>query len=138
MSPAYDLYDEFVMSTEALNDVMSNWVSRGVDKDGFDLRFATCDWVADNLEDIMKRMIHQSYPRTLVVTTQMALTIVAGIFAVIAIITVISTMGGIVYKKKKNSFSRSAQIEFLLLLLAGLLMVSVSAMVSFYLGFVSK
>jgi hypothetical protein len=131
MSPAYDLFNQFIMSTEALNDILSNWVFRGVDKYGFDLRFATCDWVADNLEDIMKTMIPSSYPQTLVVTKHSALTIVAGIFAAIAMITVLSTTGGILYKFKKNSLGRSAQIEFLLLLLAGLLMVSVSAMVSF-------
>ncbi len=32
MSPAYDVYDAFIVNDVQLNDIMEDWVSRGVDK----------------------------------------------------------------------------------------------------------
>ena len=128
MSPAYDAYDAFTMSTAEMNYVLSTWVSRGIDKFGFDLRFATCQWLVDNLEYIVEKAVPPSYPRTLVVSQYKILTIVAIIFGVIAIMIVLVTAGGIWYKHRKGTLSRSAQFIFLLFILAGLLMVSVGGL----------
>lgn len=50
------------------------------------------------------------------------------IFGAIAIMIVLGTAGIIIYKKKKKLLGRASQIEFLLLLLAGLFMSSIGGL----------
>ena len=128
MSPAYAAYDAFSMSTPEMNYVLSKWVSRGIDKFGFDLRFATCQWLVDNLEYIVEKAVPPSYPRTLVVSQSSALTIAAITFGIFAVIICVCTTGGITYKYRKGRLGKSAQISFLVFLLIGLIMVSVGGL----------
>mmetsp|Transcript_34240 Transcript_34240/g.102525 ORF Transcript_34240/g.102525 Transcript_34240/m.102525 type:complete len:928 (-) Transcript_34240:190-2973(-) len=128
MSPAYDVYEAFSFTSVEINDIMGDWISRGVDKYGFDLRLATCKWMTENLDHIMKSFVPPSHPRILVPSNNSALTIAAFVFSAIAILLTIGTMGGILFKHQKGSFGRATQIEFLLLLLAGLFMVSVGSL----------
>ena len=125
LSPAYKLYSDFTMNTAELNDILSRWIKRDTDKYGFDLRLATCEYVANDLERVVKNFIPPSHPRTIVQSQNSALAIIAISFGVFAMLTSAATTAGILYLHKKERLSKSAQIEFLLLLLAGLMLVSV-------------
>lgn len=127
MSPAYSAYDDFTMTTTVVNDILTGWASRGVDKYGFDLRLETCQWVADNLEHVVKTMIPESHPRTYVESQNTALAAFAISLAVIAIIISIGTTAGVTFKWKKKSL-KGVQIEFLCFLLAGVLMISIGSL----------
>ena len=128
MNPAYFLYQELTMTSVELIDIMSSWVGRGEDKYGFDLRYATCEWVADNLDFIAKSLIPESHPRTFSVTKNSALTIVAMTIGAISVLISFSTMIGVVYKYKKGILSKAAQFEFLLLLGSGLVLVAIGGL----------
>ena len=112
-----------------MDQILTDWVKRGKDKYNFDLRFATCKWMADNLDFIVDSFIPEDHPRTFVVaSTNGAMTIIALIFSAIAILSVIGTAIGILYLQKRGALRRAAQIEFLLLLLVGLGLVSVGSL----------
>ena len=128
MNPAYFVYQELTMTSVAYKSIMSNWVRRGVDKYGFDLRYATCEWVADNLEYIAKSLIPESHPRTFVVTNNSVLTIVAIAIGAVSVLTAFCTLVGIVYKYKKGILCKAAQFEFLFLLGSGLVLVAIGGL----------
>ena len=129
MSPAYDLYKAFSITELRVNEILSERNSRGKDKPNFDLRFATCKWVAKNLDHIVENWIPPSYPRQLVGGAKHdPFTIVALVFSAIAIILTAGTACGVRYKQQQGTLARTAQIEFLVLLLAGLLFVSIGSL----------
>ena len=130
MSPAYDLYREFSITALQIDEILTEWVGRKNDMYNFDLRLATCKWMADNIDHIMENFIPDSHPRAFIQASSTktdAMTIVAILFSAIAIAAVVSTTGGILYLQKKGTLRRSGQIEFLLLLLAGLFFVSIGS-----------
>ena len=130
MSPAYDVYEAFTFRDfeVQVNEILTDWILRGVDKYGFDLRFATCKWLADNLDKIVEKFVPPSHPQVFVSSQDFGLTIAAIVFSAIAILLTVGTIGGILYKHRKGKLGRGTQIEFLLLLLAGLVMVSVGSL----------
>lgn len=128
MSPAYEVYEAFTFRDVEVNDILTDWIFRGVDKDNFDLRFATCKWMADNLDHITKSFIPPSHPRVLVLSNNSGLTISAYVFSAIALLLNISTAGGITYKHQKGTLERSSQIMFLYLLQAGFFMVTLGGL----------
>ena len=127
-SPAYEVFQAFTMTSFQVDTVLFDWVSRGVDKFGFDLRFATCQYLADNLKDVVKTVMPPSHPRTRIVSQSTALTITAITFGIIAVIICVCTTGGITYKYRKGTLAKSAQIIFLVFLLVGLIMVSIGGL----------
>lgn len=129
MNPAYDVYKEFTITTLQIDQILTDWVKRGKDKFNFDLRYATCKWMADNLDFIVDTFIPDDHPRTFIVSSKNdAMTIVALIFSAIAIFSVVGALIGIMYLQKRGTLRRAAQIEFLLLLLVGLGLVSVGSL----------
>ena len=128
MNPAYFVYQELTMTSVELQDIMSTWVRRGVDKYGFDLRHASCEWVADNLDFIAKSLIPESHPRTFSVTKNSILTIVAMTIGAISVLTSFSIVVGVVYKYKKGILPKAAQFEFLFLLSSGLVLVAIGGL----------
>lgn len=101
-------------------------------KYGFDLRLATCKWMTENLEHIMKSFVPPSHPRKLVPSNNSGLTIAAFLISAVSILLAVFTTGGIIYKKREVSLGRSRQVlpqvEFLLFLLVGILMVSIGGL----------
>jgi hypothetical protein len=72
MNLVYFVYNDFTVNTAVVNNILTSWVGRGVDKCGFDLRYSTCDWMAENLEHVAKSYIPPSHPRTLVESNKIA------------------------------------------------------------------
>ena len=128
MNPAYFVYQELNIPSYELKSIMSSWVRRDIDKYGFDLRLATCEWVAENLEHIVESLIPESHPRAFVTTKSSVLTTVAIAIGGISVFTSFGTMVGIVYKYKKGILPRSAQFEFLFLLGSGLFLVAIGGL----------
>ena len=93
------------------------------------LRDATCRWVVDNF-DIMEQFVPFSYPRTIqdgesntaLTASSIALGSVAVLLVIVAAI--------IVYCNRSRRVMTYAQIDFLWLLLAGLLIMSIGALVA--------
>eukprot|EP00581_Thalassiosira_minuscula_P019956 CAMPEP_0183713740 /NCGR_PEP_ID=MMETSP0737-20130205/8494_1 /TAXON_ID=385413 /ORGANISM="Thalassiosira miniscula, Strain CCMP1093" /LENGTH=971 /DNA_ID=CAMNT_0025942567 /DNA_START=126 /DNA_END=3041 /DNA_ORIENTATION=+ len=128
MSPAYEVYQDFSMDEVQINEILEEWTFRKQEESSYDLRVSTCKWMANNLENVIKSFVPPSYPRTFVKSQNSALSICAILFSAIAILISLGTTGGILYKHRNGTVGRGAQIEFLLLLLAGLFMVSIGSL----------
>ena len=132
MSPAYEAYKEFSITKLEVDKILSDWVDRDLDRDNFDLRFTTCQWVADNLEVIVEKLVPESYPRSFVETSKNyyrnGMTIVALVISMIAISTVMGVTAGILYRHKQGTLGRGAQINFMVLILVGLFLVSIGSL----------
>ncbi len=80
----------------------------------------------------MKSFVPPSHPRTMVLSNNSGLTIAAFLSSAVAILLAMCTTGGIIYKKRQVSLGRSTQVlpqvEFLLFLLVGILMVSIGGL----------
>lgn len=121
LSPAYDVYKDFHISEQQIDSILLAWEEGG--RGGFGLRLATCAWVADNLDDIIHKFIPDDHPQVFSHPHQMSPDAVAALaIGILSVVLVIFTLGYIFEKHKR--VRRSAQIEFLALLLVGLLMVS--------------
>mmetsp|Transcript_7396 Transcript_7396/g.14035 ORF Transcript_7396/g.14035 Transcript_7396/m.14035 type:complete len:466 (-) Transcript_7396:292-1689(-) len=129
MSPAHIVYNDFSVTDLHMDEILTNWVNRGVDKYNFDLRFATCRWMAENLDYIVETMIPPSHPRIVVEASNTSpLAIFTLVLSAIAIILTIFTAFGMYVQWRQGTLGRSVQIEFLALLLAGLFLVSIGSL----------
>ena len=127
MSPAYDVFRDFSISRFQVEEILSRWIFRGKDKFNFDLRYAACEWMADNLEHIVNTIIPPSHPQTLVASNIAALGAVAFIFSAVAIVLAVGTSTGLLYQYREGTLMNGSQIPFLVFLLAGLLLVSIGS-----------
>jgi 7 transmembrane sweet-taste receptor of 3 GCPR len=126
-SPAYDAVKAFQINELQLGTILQNWIRRDIDKYGFDPRFATCMWLRENL-DYFEDFIPRNYPRVgqkenVLQSPLFYFAIAIGILA--AVMTVTVTV--ITYRRRKGYVMRFSQVEFLFLLLLGLLMVSLGS-----------
>ena len=130
-SPAVDAIQLY--STTAA--VYGSWFDYAIERDALSdgrrtlLRDATCQWVIDNFDSV-QNFVPFSYPRVIENGQQnsalVTASIVLGALAVILVL-VASTL---VYLNQHRQVMIFAQIEFLWLLLAGLLIMSVGALIS--------
>ena len=126
-SPAYDAIQAFGISELQYGEMLTAWISRGVDKYGFDPRMATCQWVLENLDHVQS-FIPRSYPRAAAQKEfyDDPLNIAAMSLGCLALaLTLISTL--LTYIWRKSCVIVYAQVEFLFLLLLGLVLVSFGA-----------
>ena len=127
MSPAYDVFRDFSISQFQVDEILSTWIFRGKDKFNFDLRYATCEWMADNLEHIVQTFIPPSHPRALVASKSPAVGVVAFILGAVAIVLTAGTSMGVLRQYREGTLMKGSQISFLVFLLAGLLLVSIGS-----------
>ncbi|KAL7548819.1 hypothetical protein ACHAWF_012077 [Thalassiosira exigua] len=129
MSPAYDAYKSFSLTVLQQQEILTAWAERGKDRANFDLRYATCKWMADNLEHIVESFVPADHPLTFVEeSTTTPATIIALLFSAVAIVVSSATTFGIVRLHSKRLLGRAAQIEFLSLLLAGIFLASIGSL----------
>jgi 7 transmembrane sweet-taste receptor of 3 GCPR len=131
-SPAYDAIRLFQLSELQMGEIFDNYHKRSTVDDGTITtpRDAVCQWVVDNL-DFMKAFVPRSYPRrknssksqTSTAKILTILTIMSGCIATFLVLL----MSFFVYKNKGLRAMRLAQIEFLYLLLGGLLLVAIGS-----------
>ncbi|CAB9499317.1 expressed unknown protein [Seminavis robusta] len=129
-SPAYDTIKLFSISELQQSDILQAWINRNIDKWGFDLRMATCEYVVDNLDHI-ESLIPRTYPRVVregsVYEDPLMMSALA--WATLAtVLTIASTI--ITYVRRECYAIRYAQLDFLLLLLLGLFLICLGAVVT--------
>lgn len=130
MSPAYSFFQHFSVTDLQVNEILVEWVNRK--KDSFDLRLATCQWMANNL-DFVQKALPPTHPREFVSakTQKMpAIAIFATTVSVISILVVVCATLLICQKQYKHAgtVAKISQFEFVLLLLVGLFMVAVGSL----------
>ena len=124
MSPAYDFYKNFEFTELHMSGILSELSKTNIDQ-GSDLRFLTCNWVVNNMDHIFN-LIPKSHPRTFVETSGMiGFAIVAVTLSVAALLVVLVTTVLVTYRNRQAT---NKQIEFLVLLLAGLFMVALASL----------
>ena len=122
-SPAYDTIKMFQVTGTQLGEIVTAAIN------GDSLREGVCQWVVNNM-DYAQQLIPKSYPRLMfedqhsggLKLASILLSSCATILCVISLITVI--------RQRKRRVMIFAQVEFLYLILVGLLAVSVGAVLS--------
>jgi len=106
--------------------MLSAWLDRGFDLDGFDPRHATCEWVVNNL-NIVRTFIPETYPRTMKyeetdeTTLFLATHVLSAMVAAFVVLSLIVT-----FLKRKTKTVYYLRSEFLYVIQAGLVMVAIS------------
>lgn len=129
-SPGYDMVSSLTLSELQIGKIFDYWLKRGSDKWNFDPRDAACRWLSENLH-LVKPMIPKTYPRIIRENEDYynePLFYVSLFFAMAATVLVFAMMACVHYNCKKPSVAR-AQVEFLWMLLWGLLMVATASVV---------
>ena len=127
ISPAYEAVKAFKITELQLGSISMDWNNRRVDTYGFDPRLATCKWVRDNFETL-EDFIPRTYPRVAEEENILdsAIFYVAVAFGAAAItLTIITAF--LTFRRRNGYVMRFSQVEFLYLLLCGLLLVSVGS-----------
>jgi len=129
-SPGYAAIKSFQISNLDVSEIISGWNSLDEERWSYDSREATCQWVAENLENLGK-FIPATYPRTMEIAKVYSdvITYVAMAFAVISFLIVVVTTA-LVYKYREKKVFKYAQVHFLMILLLGLLMLSIGAIIT--------
>lgn len=127
-SPAYDAIQAYKITELQYGEILAAWISREKDKYGFDPRMATCQWVLENLDQVVS-YIPRSYPRVAVQKEFYGdpLNIAAVVFSCLALAVTLSS-AILTYLWRESSAIVFAQVEFLFLLLIGLVMVACGAL----------
>jgi len=119
-SPGYETLSRFAFSELQINEIFQYWLERD------DPREAVCQWVVDNT-DFVNDLIPNTYPRVLQEGKAInTLTVVAIVMASISILVVVS-LTLFVYQQRENTILIFAQIDFLYMLLFGLLAIAIGA-----------
>ena len=127
-SPAHAFIENFQMTNEYLDEIFAAWLARNGDPD-FDPREAVCQWVATHL-DVIDSFLPPTFPRVVEEQgrdDQPAFT-VAAILAVLAAVFIL-TLSVISYTKRKTKVMYYTQMEFVLVFLGGLFLVSIGTFV---------
>eukprot|EP00588_Corethron_pennatum_P015503 CAMPEP_0194266490 /NCGR_PEP_ID=MMETSP0169-20130528/1370_1 /TAXON_ID=218684 /ORGANISM="Corethron pennatum, Strain L29A3" /LENGTH=749 /DNA_ID=CAMNT_0039007183 /DNA_START=258 /DNA_END=2507 /DNA_ORIENTATION=- len=120
-SPAYEAVHLFKISKLELDQLMQNMKNSTA-------REAVCQWVVDNYESV-KRFIPKTYPRIKEIDEGIpALYYVSFIFGSIAAILVLAT-GILTFLNRHKQSVKIAQVDFMLLILAGLLAMSIGSII---------
>ena len=130
-SPAYDAIKNFRLSELQIGKIFEYWFQRNLDQYGLDPREATCQWFVENL-DTVKSFIPRSHPRVVGDTDDVykqPVFYAAIVFACLAIFATFGASVGIFIQRDQSAI-RYAQIEFLYLLLVGLLLVSIGSLLT--------
>lgn len=126
-SPAYRAVKEFKIDNIQIGAIFSRWIENYDRDTRIGLREATCDWAVDNL-DYLQSLVPDSFPRVVEERDhQSALSLAASAVAGVAVASSLGVSAATYTFRQKNSI-KLAQIEFLWVLLAGLLLVSIGSL----------
>jgi hypothetical protein len=129
-SPAYETIKAFTLSSLQLGELFDKWLARDATP-AFDLRAATCEWIVEHWDDL-EQFIPLTYPRvsqeddTHYTEPFFYATLGVGGLAVCAVLVT----AALTWRQRGRAIIRHAQVEFLWILLAGLLLVTVGSIVS--------
>ena len=145
VSPSYEMISKFRITHLELNEIMGYWLERNIDQWNYDPRDATCRWVIENLDMIQSTLLPPTYPRVAVdeaLREQWKNTsdnesdsyslpgvyIVAVAIVSISMVVWLSTSATTLLERKKRIL-QMAQINFLWLVLCGLLLMILGSIV---------
>lgn len=122
-SPAYDVISLFSLTSLQIGDLFNSWKTYGSPREG------VCKWVIENYQDV-RDFVPRTYPRVLKEVDEKgpilyASTLVAGFVCLQVVWT-----AWMVFDQRHRKVIRMAQVEFLWLLLAGALIISVGAVLA--------
>jgi hypothetical protein len=131
-SPAYDAIKAFKITDLQQRQMLQHQIEQnGRDRYGYDAREAVCFWAAENV-DLLWRFVPRSYPRNIQVESdayqQPLLKGAIGVGVLSAIFVLFAA--ALVFHYRRENVMVFAQVDFILLLLAGLLFVSIGAVLS--------
>jgi len=128
-SPAYEFLREYRIENLQLDQILQYWFEEDTDEINSSLREAVCRWVAENVETI-STMAPASYPRVAQVHNRWKSPLHLFTFSW-ACFAAVYTLGAAVatYTHRQRSVMMKAQLDFLALLLFGLLLVSLGSVV---------
>ena len=121
-SPSYDVLSLFTIDGLQLGEIFDFWRTSGSPRE------AVCSWVVDHI-DFVRESIPRSYPRIMTNRANLPLMYASTIFGGVASFVVAMT-GVFVYRQRTRRVMVYAQVEFLYLLLSGLLFISLGAVVA--------
>ena len=130
-SPAYDAVSNIRISELQIGQIFEYWFSKSVDKWGLDPRDATCQWVLENI-DTLRSFIPSDHPRVVKDTNllyKQSVIYVAMTLACMAICASLCATVVVIILRDKPAM-RYSQVEFVILLLLGLLLVSVGSLLT--------
>lgn len=121
-SPAYAMLQNFQLREVQLNELFGLWMKENSPRE------AVCKWAAEN-QDFLMLNVPPTYPRVTQVEDESVFSYIT--IAIAAFSTVLVTLTAIVvYRNQTRSSIRYAQVEFLWLLLAGALLISIGAILA--------
>ena len=129
-SPAYDVLQLYKFSNIQLSDVTSEYWATGNNIGS--PRDAVCQYLVDNFEEFVLPMIPRTYPRSIETQSNNdVLSYLSLVLGCVAFLVVVVTML-CVYQKRHTSVMNAAQVDFMMLVLAGLLLTTIGATISGY------
>ena len=126
-SPAYRAIKAVTISELQLGQILDYWSARKIDRWNYDPREAVCRWVAENV-NFLELFIPRTYPRT-VQTREKAPVWAASVALGCVSVVLVASAGAFVVHYRARRAIRYAQVSFLLMILAGLLVTSIGATV---------
>lgn len=127
-SPAYEFIKSLRIDSVAQRELLSSWISIGIDKYGYDPRFAVCEWVKSNL-DTLRLSIPNSYPRVKKnEDSNGSFSSSATVFGSITSFFVLLLMAA-TYKLRRKTVIVYAQPDFMYMVQTGLLAVALGSIV---------
>ena len=121
-SPAFPLMQKIRVKPYVIDELLSHWVEIKKDFYGYDSREATCKWVYDNLEMLIKEQLPKGYPRQINQRRSIPLVITSYILASMALI-IIFVVAVLIFKFKDRHALKYVQVEFLFWDIAGTIIV---------------
>ena len=130
-SPAYNTIKSFRVSELQLGKIFKYWFARDFDRFGLDPRDATCQWFVENTETL-RSFIPRSHPRVIEDDDDVYKEPAFHVALALSCSAIFSTLCAsvIVFILRDRPTIRYSQIEFLYLLLIGLLLVSIGSLLT--------
>jgi len=126
-SPAHHVLRDFSITDLQVGEMFSMWADRTIDPWNFGSRDIVCDWIVDNMEFI-ESFIPPTYPRVVQEIHPGPWFYGPGILGGVATVAVLGTMLQVM-RMRSLRIMRFSQVEFMVMVLYGFLMVAVGAIV---------
>lgn len=128
-SPGYDALQAFSITELQLGEIADAWENRGLDKWNYDPREAVCEWVVNNLETL-QTWIPRTYPRKVVQEpynhgNEVLYGFAVGVGCVVSVIVIATSVLAFIWRSRPLLVF--CQVNFLFLLLIGLLLVAMGS-----------
>jgi hypothetical protein len=126
-SPALQAFEKYQLTMPQVGQIYNIWNERTSDTWNYDPRDAVCQFIVENF-DLIQSFVPETYPRAIqeATSTTDGLSEAAVAVGCLAAVAVVASMV-VTYLKRKNAMIYHTQIEFMYLVLLGMLLVSVGA-----------